>query len=80
MSDPAARRAILHTIRELADAGLMGDGDGQLQVVCILQEVVKYIELCPDRPHIPIERAVRAFAHAWYEKIERPHGRGGEPE
>ena len=70
MSRITQRREILHTIRELADAGLMADGDGQVQVVCILNEAIKYIELCPDVPHLPIGRVLGTFARQWYEKLQ----------
>ena len=77
MSRETQKRGILHTIRDLADAGLMVDGDGQVQVVCILFELVKYIELCPNVPQ-PIGRTLSAFARQWYDSVKDVHVDAGD--
>lgn len=85
MSRTTQRREFLHNIRELAEAGLLGDGDGQIQAVSILAELAKYVETLPyDRPDgtvveagspSDVARFFRALARRWYERIERPRGR-----
>jgi hypothetical protein len=82
MSRETQKRGILHVIHDLAEAGLMGDGDGQVQVVCILYELIKYIELC--RPHLcgadghSLRKATQmlyasVFARQWYESMKDVH-------
>jgi len=79
------KRAVLHTIRELADAALMCDGDtdpitgapvqaGEIQIVCIVKELAKYMKLC-GTPLVPYVRPMEVIGQRWQALIERPRGR-----
>jgi len=48
MSDTAAQRQILHTIRDLIDAALLSDAEAQPCIASILLECVKYVRSGED--------------------------------
>lgn len=67
MSDTAAQRQSLHTIRELVDTALMVDSDPSSAKPCIaaiLMECVKYVRASGTEYNI-IAREIQHMAQRW---------------